>query len=126
MALIDWLALILIVGLPAIFIILIVLQHLLGTFLSKKYDPHFFKQPYFTVGELTVYSAWPLNLIKMATYILFTAYPWTLQKRRFKDQLSPYSPSGLIKLCSQLWVFALLFSLLSVPIILIFMFTLPR
>ncbi len=56
---------------------------------------------------------------KMATYILFTAYPWTLQKRRFKGQLSPYSPSVLIRLCCQLWVVVLLVSIIAVPIILL-------
>ena len=126
MALVDWLAIMLIIGTPAIFFILIICQYLLGSFLSKKYDSSFFKQPFFTIGEITTYSSWPLSLIKMATYILFTAYPWTLQKRRFKGQLSPYSPSVLIRWCCQLWVVVLLVSIIAVPIILLLMFVLPR
>lgn len=125
MGLTDWLAFCLFFGLPIILLCLIFLQHLLGYYLAKIYDYHFFKPPYFTHGEIAVYSAWPLSLIKYATYIIYTAYPWTLHQRRFKGQVSPYSPGKLLKSSCQAWVVLMLTSILLFPVLFIFIFILP-
>ncbi len=126
MTFVDWLALAFILGLPVIFLILMIIQHTLGYYLSKVYDPILFKQPYFSLREITVYRSWPLSLIKAATYILFTAYPWALQEKRFKGHASPYIPSVAMKMGCRLWVIFLLSGIVAMPVLLVLMFVLPR
>ena len=118
MRLFEWSALGLIVGVPLLSIIIIFLQHVLGYFLSNKYDRHFFKPPYFTEGEVGVYSTWPLSLIRYATYIVFAGFPWLVQKRRFKGHASPFMPGIYLKLGCQLWTLGLIVLILSVPVLL--------
>jgi len=110
----EWLTMGLIATVPYMLLIILV-QHVLGYYLSKKYDPHFFKSPYFTEGEVAVYSSWPLSLIRYATYIVFAGFPWLVQKRRFKGHASPYLPGAYLKLGCQLWLICTVLGILSVP-----------
>jgi len=118
------LGLALVAGIPITLIILIVVQHILGFVLSKKYDATYFKEPYFTNGEVESYSSWPLSLLRYATYIVFTGFPKILLKRRFKGHASEFIPSLRIKLICQIWVISLVICILSLPVILLLMSTL--
>lgn len=121
---VDWLFLITLLGGPAYFLTLILIQHVLGYLLAIKFDEHFFKPPYFTPGEVGVYSVWPFSLLRYGTYIMFTAFPWTLHIRRFKGHASPYAPGVIMKLCCQFWVFALLLGIVAWPVLFGLMFVL--
>jgi len=126
-SLFEWFFLIFILILPLILITLIITQHILGYFLAKKYDIHFFKPPYFTNMEVAVYCSWPLSLIRYATYITYTGFPSILHKRRFKSHASPYIPSRMIRFVCQFWVMALVICIITGPTLLIMMFALaPR
>ena len=118
------LGLALVVGIPITLIILIVVQHILGFVLSKNYDATYFKEPYFTSGEVESYSSWPLSLLRYATYIVFTGFPKILLKRRFKGHAFQFIPSLRIKLICQLWIISLVICILSLPVILLSMFIL--
>lgn len=111
-----------VIGIPAFLLTLVLFQHLFGYLLSKKYDAHFFKPPYFTQGEIEVYRTWPLSLIRYATYILFTAFPWTV-KRRFKGHASPYSPGSIMQWSCKLWVLALVLGVIAGPTLFVLMVT---
>ena len=63
----------------------IVLWHMLHFILCKKYDDLLFREPYFRVTELAVYSAWPLSLFRSMGYILLLSVPSLATKRRFKN-----------------------------------------
>jgi hypothetical protein len=102
-----------------------ILQHILGYLLAKKYDEHFFKPPYFTQGEVAVYSSWPMSLMRYLTYILFTAFPWTVHKRRFKGHESPYTPGRPMKLSCQIWVIATALGFFGGVTLFVLLFTLP-
>lgn len=123
--LVDWLFVITLFGGPIYFLTIIFLQHILGYLLSKKYDPHFFKPPYFTLGEVAVYSSWPMSLMRYGTYIIFAGFPRILQKRRFKGHASPYTPGRLMKVCCQMWLIALVFGIIAAPTLFGLMFILP-
>jgi len=119
----DVLGLLLIAGLPISLIALIVMQHILGFVLSKKYDPIYFKPPYFTDGEVETYGSWPLSLLRYATYIVFTGFPKILLNRRFKGHASQYIPSVYVKLICQLWLVLLVICIIALPIIIFLMAT---
>ena len=118
----DLLFVTLVLGVPGILLVLVFLQHILGYFLAQKYDKVFFKSPYFTTGEIGVYSSWPFSLIRFATYIIHAAFPAILHKRRFKGQESPYKPSKLIKISCQLWLVVLMACIIVTPILIVFLF----
>ena len=116
----EWLTMGLLATVPYMLIIIMV-ETVLGYYLAKKYDQHFFKPPYFTEGEVAVYSSWPLSLIRYATYILFAGFPWLVQKKRFKGHASPYLPGAYLKLSCQLWMICTVLGIFSVPILLLLM-----
>ena len=111
----EGLFLFLLFGVPGILLIIIVVQHVLGFILAKNLDNYFFKPPYFTEGEVEVYSSWPMSLLRYATYIIHIAFPTILHKRRFKGHDSPYIPGKMLKISCQLWFFALVSCIVSVP-----------
>ena len=106
-------------GVPVILLFLIVIQHILGVVLAKNLDKHFFKPPYFTEGEMSIYSSWPMSALRYATYIVYIAFPPLLHKRRFKGHKSPYIPGNIVKLSCQLWFIGLIMCILSAPIIIL-------
>lgn len=120
----EWAALGFIFYGPLYFIALIVAQHVLGFLLARRYDRHFFKPPYFTPGEVAVYSAWPLSLLRYGTYIMHTGFPRILHRRRFKGHASPYTPGRFMKLSCQAWLIALVLGIVAAPMLFILMFVL--
>lgn len=115
----EVLFLVLLLGIPLTLMVLIFVQHILGYLLAKKYDDTFFKTPYFTEGEIGVYSSWPLSLIRFATYIIYSAFPLILHRRRFKGHTSPYKPNLLMRLSCQLWLVMLVSCIIAVPILIL-------
>jgi len=115
----DILFLFLLLGIPGILLLLIIFQHVLGSILAKGYDPDYFKPPYFTDGEIAVYSSWPLCLLRYATYIIYSGFPKLLFLRRFKGHSSSYVPGRLVIAISRIWVICLLLCIVSVPVIII-------
>ena len=71
-------------GAVAIALTTVVLWHILHVLLCKKYDELLFKQPYFRVTELAVYSSWPLSLFRSMSYILLLGAPSLAKIKRFK------------------------------------------
>lgn len=63
----------------------IVMWHVFHIILCKKYDDLLFREPYFRITELEVYSSWPLGLFRSMEYIVLLAVPSIATKRRFKN-----------------------------------------
>jgi len=72
----------------------------------KKYDPILFKEPYFSVNEIAVYSSWPLGLVKVAAYI-FLITNSKISKKRFANLIEPISESMTIKYLCHIWEISL-------------------
>ena len=65
-------------------LIIIILWHALHYVLCKKYDALLFREPYFRLTELIVYSSWPLSLFRSMGYIVLLGVPSLAKRRRFK------------------------------------------
>lgn len=63
----------------------VLLWHILHFILCNKYDATLFRQPYFRINELSVYTVWPFSLIRSMGYIMLLGAPSLAKKRRFKD-----------------------------------------
>ncbi len=79
-------------------VILAIFLHILHPILARRYDHLLFKKPWFSQAELTLYTAWPLNLIRSIQYMYLFTFPDYLKKRRFKnlDIEIPVSKTTLI------------------------------
>ena len=73
--------------------------------LRKKYDPLLFREPYFTPGELVVYSAWPLSLGRATSYIKMIA-GWR-RFNRFRNLDIPIVESAFVRFLCHAWINAL-------------------
>ncbi len=82
----------------------IVMWHILHFILCKKYDDLLFREPYFRVTELAVYSSWPLSLFRSMGYILLLSVPSLATKRRFKNVALDHSNDYFLVLLCKLFL----------------------
>jgi hypothetical protein len=94
--------------------IMIVLWHMLHFILCKKYDDLLFREPYFRITELAVYSAWPLSLFRSMGYVLLLGAPSLATKRRFKNVVLDLSEEFFLVLACKILLLILVLSLLFV------------
>jgi len=73
----------------------------------KKHDSILFKEPYFSVNELAVYSSWPLSLVKTTAYILLLTNSG-ISKKRFIKLNDPISESKTIIYLCHIWKISLI------------------
>ena len=106
-------------GAVALALTIVLMWHILHIILCKKYDEILFREPYFRITELTVYSSWPLSLFRSMGYILLLAAPSLATKRRFKGVVLDLDKDYfLVFLCKAfLWLVGV--SLLFVLIIIV-------
>jgi hypothetical protein len=101
-------------GMVILPIIMIVLWHILHFILCKKYDELLFREPYFRLTELAVYSTWPLSLFRSMGYVLLLGAPSLATKRRFKNVVLDLSEELFLVLACKIFLLILVLSLLFV------------
>lgn len=101
-------------GMVILPLITIFLWHILHFILCKKYDDLLFRQPYFRITELAVYSAWPLSLFRSMGYVLLLGVPSLATKRRFKNVVLDLSNDFFLVLVCKTFLIILVMSLLFV------------
>ncbi len=82
---------------------MVVVMHFLHFILPKKLDKIWFNEQFFNNNELSIYSSYPLSIVRTSSYICAICLPFIV-KKRFGD-LSPVKSISLpIKLLCYLWL----------------------
>ncbi len=103
-------------------LIMILFWHILHFILCRRYDDILFREPYFRVTELAVYSAWPLSLFRSMGYILLLGVPSLATKRRFKNVVLDHSNDYFLVLFCKLFLFICMLSIFFLLILVIWFF----
>ena len=102
---------------------IVLLWHILHFILCRKFDAILFRQPYFRITELAVYSSWPLSLFRSMGYILLLGVPSIAKNRRFKGvELNTSGQFALVLAC-RVFLISVIFGVLFLLVTIIWGFT---
>ena len=107
-------------GIPAMLLFL----HVLHFILPKKLDKIWFNDKFFNYTELSIYSSYPLSIVRTVSYACAICLPLVV-KKRFGD-LSPVSNiNSWTKLLCYLWLILFLIGVMAIITIFVLPTILP-
>ena len=92
--------------------LMLMVLHLLHFILPKKFDDIWFNDKFFSSNELTLYSSYPLSLVRTIGYASAICLPF-MMKKRFGDLQPAQDSSITIKIPVFIWLLSLTLVLIA-------------